>query len=585
MKFITVITLFFCISFQVSAISTQEATDSIITNYYSLLESAKKRPDYRQIWNNYNRIADLYHLNGKVKQTLNILQESITYFTDQIRNKPVDSLLLALLATNYNLLAYRQNNYGHWVNTIESCQMGLEMAEKAENDSLAASLLVNTGKIYAKIGARETFQKFFTIADEKARKSNNYEAILEIYNVTGKNRKGLKYAKEVGNLKYTGTFYYKLANGNIDKNLPLARHYLDSAFTILPNEAYLERFQAFIANAHYYSVINNPSKQFEYLLKGKELAGLLNDREVDKHLFGMLGDYYLEQGDSIKAYKNIKTRDSLQMALTSSAQICRINKLESQAELNQKVKEILWLKNMNKTTFLVIVLFFSIALFLGYSIFKIRRVKKRLNESNRIKTKLFSIISHEMRSPLITLRNLFYLQEEKGGVEENLDMELTRIFEMLDNLLNWSASQMQEIKEYPVIIDLNELLENMIRFIQAQINFKKIKLKIEIPDDLVAYADENMIDISIRNIFTNAVKYTPIGGKILIKAYEENKQVIILIQDNGPGLESTADNKEKGLGIGLEISRDFISRNNGRINIKSGRDGTKAEIILPVEQV
>ena len=230
--------------------------------------------------------------------------------------------------------------------------------------------------------------------------------------------------------------------------------------------------------------------------------------------------------------------------------------------------------------------------------------KKELEELNKVKLKLFSIIAHDLRSPMALLYSyLEYLQEE-GLDPENVGRMMPAIAEqvqstlqLMDNLLKWSKGQMNGISPTMTDIDLPSLLaENAILF-KAQLATKNIALNIESTKHLTVLADQDMLRLVLRNLTANAIKFTPQNGNIRINAQDDASHVYITVQDSGVGISeqdqqklfrtdvshsTPGTNNEKGTGLGLLLCKQFIEKHHGEINVTSeAGQGSRFSISLP----
>jgi two-component system, sensor histidine kinase and response regulator len=221
------------------------------------------------------------------------------------------------------------------------------------------------------------------------------------------------------------------------------------------------------------------------------------------------------------------------------------------------------------------------------------RHKQRLEEINRVKDKLFSIISHDLRSPLNSIQGLLGLLKEGKLTEREFaymtDTLLSRVENttmLLDNLLNWSRSQMEGFAADSDKIDLGDIAQSVCHLLDYNARAKDIRVKNQIPQDLVAIGDRNMIDLVIRNLLSNAIKFTHRGGCVQIWAENGGESVTVAVKDDGPGIHAADLDKvmgedyyftlgtanEKGSGLGLRLCKEFLQKNNGRIWVEQNSD-------------
>lgn len=228
---------------------------------------------------------------------------------------------------------------------------------------------------------------------------------------------------------------------------------------------------------------------------------------------------------------------------------------------------------------------------------------RELEALNNLKNRLFSIIAHDLKAPMYALRNLFRsMQQEDMPAAEIKEMipdivnDLNYTTSLMDNLLQWAKSQMKADAVAPVRIELHHLLKEVIQIFRLQADQKNIRVVPHVAPGITAFADTDMLHLVLRNIISNAVKFTPAGGSIHINASQTSGFVEIAVTDTGVGI-APADLKkireqvffttqgtarESGTGIGLMLCRDFLIKNGGRLHIDSEADkGSTISIILP----
>lgn len=228
---------------------------------------------------------------------------------------------------------------------------------------------------------------------------------------------------------------------------------------------------------------------------------------------------------------------------------------------------------------------------------------QRLNDT---KDKLFSIISHDLRSPFAQLKGILDLFEKGGISEAELKYFLPEIIknvnytsDLLNNLVYWAKSQMSGLHADPEEFDIYKLVANKENLFEKEIKGKDLSFTNQVEQGTHVYADKNMIDLVIRNLVANAIKFCRKTDTILAKAEETaNDFLIIQIVDTGVGISPENKNKifneenfttlgthkEKGTGIGLKLCKEFIEGNGGKIWIDSEEGkGTIFSFSLPTK--
>lgn len=219
----------------------------------------------------------------------------------------------------------------------------------------------------------------------------------------------------------------------------------------------------------------------------------------------------------------------------------------------------------------------------------LKESEKKLAAANKIKDKLFSIISHDLRSPLNSLFSLIEIVEKELITEQelracltDLTKSVTSVSQLLENLLQWSRSQIENQTIQPKTFSLREVIENNFNLLRKQAEQKQIQLFSDDTDVLV-FADKNTIDLVVRNLLSNALKFSNFNSKIEVIVEAKDKFANISIKDYGIGIpdgilhkllreelvSTQGTGKEKGTGLGLMLCREFVEKNGGKLNIIS----------------
>ena len=227
----------------------------------------------------------------------------------------------------------------------------------------------------------------------------------------------------------------------------------------------------------------------------------------------------------------------------------------------------------------------------------LKEVNTELQKLNATKDKFFSIIAHDLKNPFNAIISLSdFLTKDFNLMPDNEKLELVKLinissenaYSLLENLLQWARTQTDRIKYNPQPLQLKLLIEENLKFHKINSDRKNIRLEQEVDDELMVYADKNMINLVLRNLLSNAVKFTNINGLIKVvakKIKRENSSIIeISVQDNGVGIEeeyierlfridehhsTSGTTGETGTGLGLIVCKEFINKNNGNIHVKS----------------
>lgn len=233
--------------------------------------------------------------------------------------------------------------------------------------------------------------------------------------------------------------------------------------------------------------------------------------------------------------------------------------------------------------------------------------QQQLQELNASKDKFFSIISHDLRSPFngiigsteVLLNSIDVMDKPDitDGIRD-VHKTLKALYEFIENLLTWSRAQTKGLVYAPVPLQLYEVAQAVTFLLKENTAKKSILVTIDVPEDLVVFADYNMVRSVLHNLFSNAIKFTPLGGSISIQASSKEGMAHITVQDSGVGMSESAiaklfridvhhttlgTNNEKGTGLGLILCKEMIERNGGTITIRSKEgEGATFECTLPL---
>jgi signal transduction histidine kinase len=230
----------------------------------------------------------------------------------------------------------------------------------------------------------------------------------------------------------------------------------------------------------------------------------------------------------------------------------------------------------------------------------------KLTEIVSTNGKFLAIIAHDLRSPfssiigILELLKLSLKEFNKDEVEEYVDIvynSANNTLVLLDNLLVWAVSQNKEKNFKPIKIDLFELLRQEIENLKSTADQKQISINHSVEPGLNVTADLQMVKTVLRNLISNAIKYTKMNGQITIDALEKNQYVEISVKDNGIGISpeirnklfkidflhsSPGTNNEKGTGLGLLLCKEFVELHGGNIRIENNAgNGSCFSFTLP----
>ncbi|MCD6113099.1 MAG: HAMP domain-containing histidine kinase, partial [Bacteroidales bacterium] len=366
--------------------------------------------------------------------------------------------------------------------------------------------------------------------------------------------------------------------------------------------------------AQFYSKQKYYDKAIVYLKKSIEISKKVGNKRLLMMCYEDLSELFYIKSEFREAYKLHLLFSKIKDEIFNKEKNRNITELEIKYKIREKEKEIEVQKLIidRKNTLLLIYFISGIAIlviiFIILNLYRIRKKsnkilrenylkitkqKDKLAELNATKNKFFSIIAHDLKNPFNTLLGFTNLlkngyneldDNERKIYVEQINNSSEAVFSLLQNLLQWSRTQINSIDLKKEKIDLYNLTNQTLALLQISAENKNINLQSNITPNTFVYADPNMTTTVIRNLISNAIKFTKEGGKILIGSNVYNNFVKVRIEDTGVGIsnkdisklfkidsvfKTEGTQKEKGTGLGLIICKEFVEKNGGEIWVES----------------
>lgn len=428
------------------------------------------------------------------------------------------------------------------------------------------------------------------------------------------------------NRLYTAAALKKAEINFSQGDYPTAQILLEGALNIIEEkgpEIYKPDILELLARIYYR--IGEKDKAAATSLKSLELAKARNNAELIQKNSFMLGQIMNEKGQFISASQMLlvsnQIKDSLSIEkneeLLKSAIIgYEVGKnSESVAVLNNVAggrrtlidkagtdNRLQTLLIISIVLLVLLISFFSILILRGYR--NNRKLyndlmpgKNSENKSSELEklavlnNKIFSVISHDLRSPIISIKDSIDFLRQEGLDEETkqealiLSEELTEAtLNLLDNLLGWAKNQKKRVDPKRIPVKICDEVRQIETLYRASFNKKEINFRAECSDNVVALADNELINLALRNLISNAVKFTPRGGEIIVKGEIFRNNVLVSVKDTGIGISKEDQQKilaidtfftkngtenESGSGIGLKLVNEFVRVMGGELRIDS----------------
>ena len=491
--------------------------------------------------------------------------------------------------------------YGQLDKSIDLFTKALAMSEKLGNKNAVFVLNTNLGLIYTDLGRHEqalnNFIKATEIARTLGRKNDVAASMLNQANLLYETDK-LKEALDVLNTAHT--LAQELNEARILRTIySIYTKVYDKMGNREESTRYFDLFAA----------ITRKIQQEEMQRKEEEANRMVSRattrvREVEEEKKATEQELLIRDMELVQKQKVLEEAER-----ESRERLMQIDLLNKERELQQAL--ISHQRQMQKVYIAIIVMVLIFSAYILYSYYEkkkanfllqlkndeisrqnveIQEQAQQLRELNHLKDKLFSIISHDLRSPLgslVTLLNLtqqgYFTEEGFKEVIDELSKNVGYTSELLENLLKWAQSQMEGLKVNPSYFNLHQVAESKFALYSEQAHNKGITLSNMISEDIKAYADSAMIELVFRNLVANAIKFCDSGSTVMASASVLDDNILVSVTDTGTGISpenleklfgreifsTRGTSNEKGTGLGLLLCKDFINLNSGTIWAKS----------------
>ena len=510
---------------------------------------------------------------------------------------------------NYNDIGILYTDMGDYPKALDYLERALATARQHNPNSMLAALLTNIGEIH--------------------KKRNQYDSAI-IYNT-----QALAIARKLHDSLSIAISLLNIGDNYGRKGLPeKALSYLEASLRIsekIGDDEGIAYSNNLISQTYYQS--HQYKRSIEYGLVGLLQAKKLGIKELTKDACHTLYSDYRDLGDFEKAMEARNEEIAINDSLYNLEKEKELKSLQSDYDLERQQHQI---DLLNKDKLIqqseitrgriVHYLVVGLAFLLGFWAFFLVRSnsqKQRLNkllkaqneeivmqnqqleDINTIKNKLLSIIGHDLRSPMSSLKGFVDLLKSSTLTEEQIrhfsnlmSNSLVSTSHLLDNLLFWAKSQMEGMRVNAESFDLQGIIRQNKNLVQGRAAEKEVLLVTdETGGPVMVYADEIMVDMVIRNLMENAIKFSRAGDTVTIIVRKETDLVTIAIHDTGMGIKpedhpkifngsvsytTSGTSREKGSGLGLSLCKELVEKNGGKIWFESepGK-GTSFTFTLP----
>ena len=559
-----------------------------------------------------NILATGYLQSDKYPQALKLYTE--------MYNRSVEENNYSMQAATLQNLGITYSAAGDKPMAIEHYMRSLELAEEKSDSTTMAVLLNNLGDLNVEEGNYDIAESYLKEALEISRElgnlgymSNSYTSLGVFYRNIEQYDEALRYfervldiAEQTGNIFSPIQIKYNIGNvynsmGDQQKSIEYFEESirLSREHGILPGELYNN-----IGLGLAYYELQDYSRAIEHSEIAVELAKQISSVDLIKQTLKNLTEILETAGDTIAAYPHLKRYSEITDSLSRTereealARQETVLGLRAERENRQLLEQSLQdQKTITRITYgsIAIILLALAALYYLYR--EQKRTNKELNEKtsellevNNVKDQLLSVLSHDLRTPLSSLKGVVFLIRE-GIFKDNdistalneIDYQLQQGINTLSNYLQWAQNQRDGITANNEELSIKPLVDDAVKEIEKSALSKGVILDNRTQNHTLVYADEQLLRVVLRNLLSNAIKYVDSGDKVIVDLTEFDDNIQLKVEDTGMGIpENEKDNLfrpfskikqgtkgEKGTGLGLSIAKDFCEKMGGNIRFES----------------
>lgn len=555
--------------------------------YYEVcLNSYKNRNSPEDIIRTYRLIGNAYYYMGLLDKSLENHLESLR-FAEEI-NSEFDQ------AAAFNNLGIIYENEQDLAKALENYQKAEVLFAKDKSDNNLGLTLINIGNVL--------------------HKKNDDDSSLVCY------MRALRIFEKVKNLENIATVSQNIAIiYEIKEDFDKALEYNEKSLALHLKTNNFRGVSDLSNNLGYYFLKRKDfEKSKESFIKSLEYASRTKSISLKQKAYSSLYEFYKETENYKEALENLEESNNLIDSLYSLDTKQKISELLIKTDLKQKEKEYTILQRFFiyisiLSAIIVLVLIFSYRIKV-LSNQKLKKINLKVEDQNvklesiiATKNKFVSIIAHDLKNPLAAFMGLTetmhssypeMTDSDRIRLLQELNKLASNTFDLLDNMLKWGQAQSGTIDYNPIQFDITSVVTETINVLFGNANIKVINIENNVTIPILVTADRNMIATTIRNILSNAIKFTQPGGRIVLTAYVLNNSVTFLAEDNGTGISeenlaklfkidsqvrSLGTSNEPGTGLGLVLCKDFIERNGGTMIVESKKgEGSTFGFTIPI---
>ena len=611
---------------------SQQKNDSAIT---ILNQAVIDYPESRRIIDFYNFLATAFHYKSEAAKAVDFYQKALQL----VPSVPEGEQARTTAGIRQNLAGALMSQGNH-PEAFENYLIAVRFSEMTRDTLFWVTTLNNIGNAYNEIENHEDavyyLQKAKNIAEVKGFKGELYRINLNLANA----KSALEEFEEARKLYNTAlkieaelrpgappiVILYNLGrlSGSMGLNDKAEEYFLQSLNHSISNNITPGIYYNNFGLGNLYYEMNRYQDAISKLKRALLTAEQMRSLPFIQETTNLLYKAHREAGQYESALEYFEEYQAVEDSLFDTEKAQALANLQSQMELDRQSevnrllqeKQVQQEKKLQSQFILIITSVIIIALISFILIMMKRRgkerevvneqlmlQKKKLEEADEAKNKLFSIVAHDLRSPLTALQGILYLiknkvlsNEEIQELAQELEISVKQNVDTMEDILAWANEQLAgakiEIEELP----LKKIVDDVLAKQSQMFSKKKIGVNNQIENDVIVLGDKNALELVLRNLISNSIKFTHSGGSITTSNVSENGICRLKVADTGIGIPPEDTHKifsyipwtrkgtanEKGTGYGLTLCKEFIQKMNGTIKFESQvNKGTTFIIELP----
>lgn len=541
-----------------------------------LKDTAELIRAYNNLGTDFRRVGGFKEAMGYHHKALEIVEafsDSVSF--DALKNRTI----------SYNGIGNISLTLGYYGDAKRLFISALDIEKRLDSDIGQAINYANIGAVYERQNIHDTAMYYYNKSMEHNKLANSDVGISLCYS-------------------YFGNIYEKenqldSAKTNYEQSFFYAKKIDDSWHQLV---AYTNMGRVNLKQ-------KNMAEAYNYINSASEIADKINASESKIDIYKLLYQYYKQIGNMPKALeyyeKSLDMANSIVGIQNKDLFMETRMGFEQQRSKLREVKLIEDKRRQEQTTFYItligVIVILSMLIIISFILYLKQIQQKRsdeLEESNKLKNKFFSIISHDLKAPAIAQKMAIDAMSKRiasfadEDIEESchaLQESASEQVALIETITNWARVQTDSAKYAPLHFDIIPLIDKTLKLYSLSASNKSINLRTdELPKSCIVYADQQMIGIVLQNLVNNAIKFTRVGEDIKISCVKEAELVRISVCDNGIGMTEeqiqnfysknlsvevrSGTRGEKGTGLGLVLCRDLLAKNNSSLAIKSIKD-------------